>query len=68
MARFDDHAAGPNGEELYRNRVVVLLRTRWGKFLRQEDFYEDTKRIEVLEGRLSELGIRSVASLEPAST
>ena len=68
MARFDDHATGPGGEELYSNRVVVLLRTRWGKIVRHEDFYEDTARIEALERRLRELGVRPVASPEPTSS
>jgi ketosteroid isomerase-like protein len=56
VARFDDRAAGPDGEELYRNRVVVLARTRWGRIVEHEDFYEDTGRIEVLEQRLRALG------------
>jgi len=66
VARFDDHATGPGGEELYSNRVIVLLRTRWGKIVRHEDFYEDTARIEALERRLRELGVRPVTSPEPA--
>jgi ketosteroid isomerase-like protein len=57
VARFDDRATGPEGDELYANRVVLLLRTRWGKIVRHEDFYEDTGRIEVLERRLTELGV-----------
>ena len=60
MARFDDHATGPNGEELYRNRVAILVHTRWGKIVRQEDFYEDTARIVALDRRLSQLGIEPV--------
>jgi ketosteroid isomerase-like protein len=59
-ARFDDHATGPDGEVLYRNRVVLLLRTRWGKIVRHEDFYEDTTRIAAFDRRLSELGILPV--------
>jgi ketosteroid isomerase-like protein len=57
MARFDDRATGPDGEELYGNRVVVLLRTRFGKVVRHEDFYEDTKRIETFDARLRDLGV-----------
>jgi ketosteroid isomerase-like protein len=38
IARFDDHAIGPSGNELYRNRVVLLYHTRWGLVVRQEDF------------------------------
>jgi ketosteroid isomerase-like protein len=57
LARFDDHAHGPAGEELYRNRTVLLARTRWGRIVRQEDFYEDTQAIAELERSLATLGI-----------
>lgn len=57
LVRFDDHADGPGGEELYRNRTVLLARTRWGRIVVHEDFYEDTARIAALDRRLTELGI-----------
>ena len=57
IARFDDWARAPDGEEIYRNRTVLLIRTRWGKIVHHEDFYEDTERIDALEARLRELGI-----------
>jgi ketosteroid isomerase-like protein len=57
LVRFDDQALGPDGERLYRNRTVLLARTRWGRIVEQEDFYEDTARIDALEARLRELGI-----------
>jgi ketosteroid isomerase-like protein len=57
LARFDDHAEGPAGEEIYRNQTVLLARTRWGQIVRQEDYYEDTQRIQELEARLSDLAI-----------
>jgi hypothetical protein len=38
---FDD-ASDIDGEHLYANRTVLMCRTRWGKVVRQEDFYEDT--------------------------
>lgn len=60
-ARFDDWATGPGGEELYRNRVAMVIRTRWGKIVRHEDFYEDTGRIEAFDRRLTELGMAPVA-------
>ena len=60
VARFDDGATGPDGEELYRNRVVLVVRTRWGKVVRQDDFYEDSARIQRLDERLTELGIAPV--------
>jgi ketosteroid isomerase-like protein len=58
LARFDDHASASTGEEIYRNRTVLLARTRWGRIVRQEDFYEDTQSINTLETRLLELGMR----------
>lgn len=57
MVRFDDHAHGPQGEQLYGNRTALLARTRWGKVVWQQDFYEDTERIKALDARLSELGV-----------
>lgn len=66
MVRFDDEATGPDGEELYRNRTVLVLRTRRGKIVRHEDFYEDTGRIAAFDRRLTELGIAPVAR-EPAA-
>ena len=61
-ARFDDRATGPNGEELYANRVAIVARTRWGKIVEHEDFYEDTGRIVAFEEKLRELGIEAVAA------
>ena len=58
--RFDDHADGPGGERIYENRTVLLVRTRWGKVIEQEDFYTDTDRILALDRRLTELGIDAV--------
>jgi ketosteroid isomerase-like protein len=60
-ARFDDHADGPDGSRLYANRVVLLVRTRWGRIVEHEDFYEDTARISAFDLRLRELGIEPVA-------
>lgn len=61
VVRFDDHAHDPAGEEIYRNRTVLVARTRWGRIVCQEDFYEDTERIHALDARLSELGIGPAA-------
>jgi ketosteroid isomerase-like protein len=55
IARFDDHAQDPSGEVIYRNRTMLLARTRWGRIVLHEDFYEDTQRIVALERRLSQL-------------
>ena len=57
IARFDDRATGPDGDELYANRVILLVRTRWRRIVHHEDFYEDTGRILALERRLRELGV-----------
>jgi ketosteroid isomerase-like protein len=62
VARFDDEAVGPEGERLYSNKVVVVVRTRWGKIVEQEDFYHDTARMQGFEQRLQELGILAVPS------
>lgn len=56
FARLDDRVESPSGEELYRNRAVLLLRARWGRIEHQQDFFEDTERIALLESRLRELG------------
>jgi ketosteroid isomerase-like protein len=60
--RFDDQAHTPDGAELiYRNRTMLIAQTRWGRIVWQEDFYEDTERIDALDARLSELGVFPVA-------
>ncbi len=61
IVRFDDAATGPDGTELYRNRTVLLVRTRWGRIVAHDDFYEDTGRISVLEARLRALGVQAVS-------
>jgi ketosteroid isomerase-like protein len=67
IARFDDRATGPAGEELYSNRVVIVARTRWGKIVEHDDFYVDTERILAFEGKLQALGMRPVAGEAPAA-
>ncbi|GAC1435103.1 MAG: hypothetical protein NVSMB51_03820 [Solirubrobacteraceae bacterium] len=59
VARFDDHADDPAGNRIYANRTVLVLRTRWGKIVEHDDFYEDSGRILELEQKLNELGIRA---------
>ena len=58
--RFDDHADGPDGTRLYENRTVLVLRTKWGKVVEQEDFYVDTEGITALDRKLTELGVMPV--------
>lgn len=60
VARFDDRASGPDGSELYANRAVLVVRTRWGRIVEQEDFYEDTRRIDAFEKDLIALGVERV--------
>lgn len=60
-ARFDDRAHGPDGEQIYANRTIIWVRTRWFKIVEQRDYYEDTSRIAALEARLGDLGIAPVA-------
>jgi len=57
VARFDDRAVGPDGEELYSNQTLIWVRTRWGKVTEQRDFYLDTGRILDFDRKLTELGI-----------
>jgi ketosteroid isomerase-like protein len=61
MVRFDDHADGPDGARLYENRTVLVMRTRWGKVVDQEDFYADTSSIVAFDRTLTELGVAAVA-------
>jgi ketosteroid isomerase-like protein len=58
--RFDDHADGPNGTWLYRNRTVLVGRARWGKLVEEDIFFADTERIEALDRKLTELGVAPV--------
>ncbi len=58
--RFDDEAHAPDGKRIYRNRTFLLARTRWGKIVYQQDFFEDTERIGALDARLTELGMAPV--------
>jgi ketosteroid isomerase-like protein len=66
LIRFDDEARGPDGELIYSNRTLLLARSRWGKIVRQEDYYADTVRIGELDAKLSELGVAPVAVGSPA--
>ena len=56
-ARVDDWADAPDGERIYENRTVLVLRTRWGRIVEQQDYYFDTGRIEAFDRRLGELGV-----------
>jgi ketosteroid isomerase-like protein len=58
--RFDDHADGPDGTRIYENRTVLVLGTRWGKVVEQQDFYVDTDRITAFDRELTKLGVEPV--------
>ena len=47
-ARVHHWVPGPDGHDLYNNRAVLFVHTRWGKILDQED-YEDTERVAAFE-------------------
>jgi ketosteroid isomerase-like protein len=57
VVRFDDQATGEAGETLYANRTVLIVRTRWGRIVEQEDYFEDTGRIAHFESVLQAQGI-----------
>jgi ketosteroid isomerase-like protein len=59
-ARFDDHADSADGTRIYQNRTTLVLRTRWGKIIEQDDFFADTAPLVALDGKLTELGIAPI--------
>jgi len=61
-ARFDDHADAADDTRLYENRAVLVLRTRWGRVVDHEDFFEDTERIGAFDHALAE---REASTLQP---
>ena len=52
-ARFDDHADAADGARIYQNRAVLVLRTRWGRVVEHEDFFEGTERLGAFERALA---------------
>ncbi len=58
--RFDDNADSPDGTRLYENQTVLVLRTRWGKVVEQEDFFVDTVRLAEFDRKLTKLGIAPI--------
>jgi hypothetical protein len=49
---FTDHAADTNGTEVYANRVIFLVRAKWGKVQYQEDFL-DTQKVAAFDEYLT---------------
>ena len=64
LVRFDDHAEAPDGTRIYENRTVLVLKTRWGKVVEQEDYYADTGSILEFDRKLDELGVPPVPSAD----
>jgi ketosteroid isomerase-like protein len=50
-------AVGPEGADVYTNRAVLLVTSRWGRVLHQED-YEDTERAAEFDAVRGEAGPR----------
>lgn len=48
--RVNDWIQDDAGTERYTNRAVLMVRSRWGKVVQQED-YEDTERVRALDAR-----------------
>jgi ketosteroid isomerase-like protein len=42
--RVHHWSSGPDGTDVYTNRAVLFVETRWGRITAQED-YEDTERV-----------------------
>jgi ketosteroid isomerase-like protein len=51
--RVHDWIPGADGEDLYANRAVLMVRVVWGKIRSQED-YEDTERVSSLDDRVAD--------------
>lgn len=62
ITRFDDYADGPEGQRLYQNQAVLVLRTRFTKIIEQRDFYIDTDRIIQFDRALDLHGVRRISS------
>ncbi len=45
---------GPDGDDLYANRTVLMVHIAWGK-IRSEEVYEDTERVSALDARQAAL-------------
>jgi len=50
--RVHHWVAGADGTDVYANRAVLFVNTRWGKIRAQED-YEDTERVAAFDRTLA---------------
>lgn len=48
--RVHHWVSGPEGDDLYSNRAVLMVRTSWGR-IRVEEIYEDTERVAAFDQR-----------------
>jgi ketosteroid isomerase-like protein len=53
--RVHHWATGPDGTDVYTNRAVLFVETRWGRIVAQED-YEDTERVAAYDRWLATSG------------
>lgn len=61
-------AAGPDGRDVYDNRAVLVIETRWGKIRSQED-YEDTERAAAFDRLVADgVAVTSGAATAHASS
>jgi ketosteroid isomerase-like protein len=56
--RVHDWIPGPEGQDVYANRAVLMVRVVWGKIRSQED-YEDTERTSALDHGYSVVPVAS---------
>jgi ketosteroid isomerase-like protein len=54
--RFDDHAHDADGTEVYENRAVIVLQTRFGRVIREEVF-EDTQKVAAFDAHLERAAV-----------
>jgi len=59
-ARVHHWIPGPDGEDVYSNRAILMVRTVWGKIREQED-YEDTERVAAFDEVLAQQGTSTPA-------
>lgn len=51
---------GPDGTDIYNNRAILFIDSKWGRVVRQED-YEDTERVAEFDALSTVIGEPSLA-------
>jgi uncharacterized protein (TIGR02246 family) len=54
--RFDDRAHDADGTEVYENRAVIVLQTRFGRVVHEEVF-EDTQKVAAFDAHLERVAV-----------